>query len=166
MSSVFLGVRGRFARAILWNVVSAASAQGSTFIANVVLARLLGKETFGTYALVLGTIQGLSMVAGLAMGYTATRYVSEFRVSDLAKAGRVLGFCLLTSGVAGATAALALVTMAPIVAKLLHDSGVVPLLRIAGVTAFFVILNGTLMGALAGLEGYRRMATANIGAGT
>ena len=55
-------------------------------------------QVFGEYAMVQGTVAVLSLLGQLATGYTATRYVAEFRANHPARAGRIIGTLALVSG--------------------------------------------------------------------
>jgi O-antigen/teichoic acid export membrane protein len=135
--------------------VSTASNQGSTLLANVLLANILGQTAFGRYAIVLSTVQVTSMMAGLAMGYTATKYLAEFRVADPPRASRVLAFCSALSTGMALAAALGLVLAAPVLARNVFETpAMAPLLRLSGGVCFFTTINGFMMGAMAGLESY------------
>ena len=46
------------------------------------VARILGKGAFGQFALILSTAIAITSVAGLGLGVTATKYVSEYRTAD------------------------------------------------------------------------------------
>ena len=156
----------RFRRGMSWNLVAAASNQGSTFLVNVILANLLGRHSFGQYAMVLSTIQVGALVAGLAMGYTAMKYLAEFRTTDPDRAGRVLGFCDALSAGTAILAGLALFFGAPALAsRALHAPELTPLLKIAAGACLCLTVNGFLIGGLSGLERYRTLGKAGVAAG-
>ena len=160
------GLRGRLSRGIGWNLAGAVFNQGSTFLVNVFLANDLGRTVFGKYAILQSTVLMLATLAQLACGYTATKYVAEFRTSDPSRAGRVLGLCYLVAAAMAFVAALLMLTAAPWIAgSILHVPSLVPTLRIASGAVLFTVLNGFLMGALAGLEDYRKLAAAFVASG-
>ena len=160
------GLRVRLMRGVLWNVVGTVFNQGSTFVVNVILANLWGLATFGEYAIVQSTVAAAASMAQFAMGYTATKYVAEFRMTDPSRTGRILAMCALVAGVVAVIAGLTLVMSAqwlaghmlnqPMLANVVRSS--------AGVVAFSVIA-GFLTGALAGFERYTAIARGGIVAG-
>src|SRR5690242_3808036 len=81
-------LRGRFARGIVWSLLGAVMAQGSSLVASVITARLLGPGTFGQYGMIQSTVVMLGIFAGLGLGLTSTKYVAEFRTQDPARAAR------------------------------------------------------------------------------
>lgn len=151
---------------VVFNLVGAVFNQGSTLLVNIAVANLLGRHSFGQYTLIVATLTTIGSLGQLSMGYTATRHLAEFRSGDPVKAGRILSLCGVISAAAAAIAALGLGVTADILATaVLHDPSVAHDLRVAAAAVFFVILNGFLTGALAGLESYRRIAGAGIASG-
>ena len=152
---------------VAYNLVGAAFNQGSTLLVNLAVANLLGREIFGRYTMLLVTVGSLAALGQLSMGYTATKYVAEFRVIEPAKASRILGLCAIVSGAAGLIAACALAVLAPWLAgPILGASELAPELRIIAAAVFFTVANGFMTGALAGLESYRTLARAGVASGT
>lgn len=152
---------------IAWNLIGAVCNQGSTLLVNLLLANLLGGDAFGQYTMVLATVATLSTLGQLSMGYTATKYIAEFRSVDRERTSRILALCALISAVSALVAALALGTGAGWLARtVLNAPSLAPELRLAAVAVFFTVVNGYLMGALAGLESYAALARAGIVSGT
>src|SRR5436309_861514 len=96
------------ARGVAWNLIGTATLQGSTFIINIAVANLLGRRVFGEYAIVQSTVVLLTSVVQWATGYTATKYLAEFRSIDPRRAGRLLGMLAVVSGSLGGVLALLL----------------------------------------------------------
>ena len=160
-----LGARLR--AGITLNLTATVFNQGSTFAVNLVLANLLGRERFGEYTMVLGTVATLGTLGQLSMGYTATKYLAEFRTSDPERASRILSLCAITAAIAAALAALCLaVPAAAIAARTLDAPHLTSALRLSAAAVFFMVLNGFLTGTLAGLESYRAIARAGLVSGT
>lgn len=150
----------------MWNTAAVVSSQGSTFVANLLLANLLGRAGFGGYAIVLGTAQAFGQLGSLGMGSTATRYLAEYRTADSARAAAILGFTFLVAIYSAVSFSLALVVGSTwIGGAVLKVPELAGLLRIAGIAVFFSILNGYLTGVLAGFERFRVLGQANAGAG-
>jgi O-antigen/teichoic acid export membrane protein len=161
------GLASRLHAGVALNLVGGVFNQGSTFLVNIVVANLLGRETFGEFTMVLATVATLATIGQLSMGYTATKHVAEFRSVDAAKASRILGLCGVVSGGAALVVALGLALpadwLASTVLKAPHLGWE---LRIAAVAVFFSIVNGFLAGSLAGLESYPAVAKAGVASGT
>jgi O-antigen/teichoic acid export membrane protein len=162
-STAGTSLRARLRTGIVWNLVATAAGQGSTFAVGVIVANLLGRQVFGEYAIVRSTVLAVAALAPLATGYTATKYVAEFRSTDRERAGRVLGLCGLVSAVSAGLAALALLAVAPwLAAEVLGAPHLTPALAIASGALVFTAIGYYQGGALAGLERYEATAKASV----
>lgn len=159
-------LRVRFGSGLVFSVIATFFNAGSTFLVNIVVANLLGRETFGEFAIVQNTLLTLSTMASLATGYTATKYVAEFRSVDKAKTARILGLCSTLSLVMGIAFTLALMAGAPWLADaVLQAPRLTTGLMLAAAVVFFNVQNFYQTGALAGLECYAGIAKAGVIAG-
>lgn len=152
-------LRSRFQRGVLWSMAAAVATSGFNFIFNIVIARLLGRDIFGQFGMVQTTIATVAGIAQLATGYTATKYVAEFRSKDPDRAGRVIALCAAVSLATSCVAAIGLYAGAPWLAAIsLKAPALTPALRLAAILVFFTVLIGYQLGTLAGLESYRVIA--------
>ena len=159
-------LRTRLAHGVAWNLVAVVFNQGSTFVVNVILAHILGVMVFGKYAMVQSTVAVATVLAQISTGYTATKYIAEFRATDPARAGRLLGLLGVAAlSMATLTAASMLVASGFLAHSLLHQADLAPALAIASAAVLFGAISGFLMGALAGLESYRTLGLAGITSG-
>jgi O-antigen/teichoic acid export membrane protein len=153
----------RLQKGIARNLVGTVFNQGSTFALNVVAAHALGRVRFGEFMIVQATLITVGNLGQFATGYTATKYVAEFRNREPARASRILGLCAAVSSVTGLIMALGLLTAAPYVSThFLHAPELSTALMIAALGAFFFIVNGYRAGALGGLESYGALARAGV----
>jgi O-antigen/teichoic acid export membrane protein len=152
---------------VAWATVGTVFNQGSTLASNVAIANLLGRSTFGEYAIVLATVQATAALGSMGVGYTATRYLAEWRHRDAARAGRLLGlFSRLSWGAGGAAVVALAAASVGLAGGVLRTPTLGPALLLAAAAALFAVRNGFLMGALAGLEAFRRLGVAGVLAGT
>jgi O-antigen/teichoic acid export membrane protein len=155
------------ARGVAWNLIGTATLQGSTFIINIAVANLLGRRVFGEYAIVQSTVVLLTSVVQWATGYTATKYLAEFRSIDRPRAGRLLGMLSVVSALLGAILALLLFVSANSLATyvLISPELTTPLMIASG-AVFLGVANVFLIGTLAGLESYPAIGKAGVIGGT
>ena len=154
-----LSLRYRFRTAIGWNLVGTAFLQGSVLVGNIVIARLLGPEIFGAYNIVLSTLLTVSGLAQFATGYTATRYVAQYRSTDKDKVARILLFLSRLSMLSGLLGmAFALVGSNWVAVNIFDRSELADDLMLSAAYVLFSVMSGYLTGAIAGLEGYRSLA--------
>jgi O-antigen/teichoic acid export membrane protein len=157
-------IRSRLLHGLAWAAVGSVVAQGGSFLSSVVMARILGRETFGRLALIQGTAVALTSMAGLGLGVTATKYVSEYWLAEPDRVGRILGLCSAVAILAAFCISVAILVFASSVAPG-GDPSVVWGLRVCAIYVFFISLNGYQIGAMAGFEEFRAMALINVAYG-
>jgi len=74
-----MSLRRRLLKGTALNLIAMSFNQGSTLVAAILVARLLKKQTFGEYAMVYATLLTAVAFAQLAIGYTASKYIAEYR---------------------------------------------------------------------------------------
>ncbi len=160
------GLRSRFKEAAFWGVMGAIISRALNMAAWVICARLLGRSDFGQLTMVQSTAGVFGVLAGMGLGLTATRYIAEFRTSNPARAGRILGLSQLVAIVAGLSISAVMVALAPFLASttLAEPALRLPLIVGSGLVLFGA-LNGFQTGALAGVEAFRTIAKVNFWAG-
>lgn len=152
----------RFAGGALWSLAGAGVSRLMGVVTWVVLARLLGQAGFGELGIIQSTLGVFTALAGFGFGTTATKYVAEFRSTDPARAGRILGLSGLFVIGTGAACSLALLVLAPVLARdTLGAPELTDLLRLGGLLILISAVNGAQSGALSGFEAFRSIAQAN-----
>jgi O-antigen/teichoic acid export membrane protein len=159
-------LRNRLIRGTTLNFIALGFNRGSTLIVNIIIARLLMKQQFGEYVMVYSTLLTVSALSQLATGYTASKYIAEYRYSDPQRTARIMGLCTITSALTAGLGVLILFLFAyflsDVVLKAPHlESG----LMIGSVFVFFSVINGYHIGALNGLEAYSSLAKCGIYSG-
>jgi O-antigen/teichoic acid export membrane protein len=159
-------IRNRLINGTTFNLIAVAFNQGSTLIANISIARILLDQGFGKFAMVQGTLLTLSSLSQIATGYTASKYISEFRTSDPQKAGRIVAVCEIVSAVSAGLGMSVFIIIAPWLANsVLKDPTLTTALMVGAGYIFFSAINGYQTGALSGLEAYKSMAKAGLVSG-
>lgn len=140
--------------------------QGSTFLANLSISNLLGKEGFGRYALVQSTLVTAAGIAQLCTGLAVRKFVSEHLRSDVGRASRVFGLCLSIAFMGALLASATIVLGARIFAEqLLKSPDLTVALRASAVYVVFAVLGGVFTGFLAGMERYAVLTVGAASAG-
>jgi O-antigen/teichoic acid export membrane protein len=159
-------LRARFALGVFWSLAGAVVSRGFLLAASVVCARFLGKEGFGALGMIQSTAGMFGVFAGLGLGLTATKYVSEFRRQDPMRAGRILALSASAAFVSGAMITVLMILLAPYLAQhVLATPQLAAPLAIGSGLAFLGAINGAQTGALAGFEAFKTIARVNIFAG-
>ncbi len=112
--------------------------------------------------MIQGTVGMFGVFAGLGIGITATKYVSQCRKSDRGRCGRLIGLCLASAVAGGAVGGMALILLGDwLAARTLAAPQLGPLLRLGAGMVVFGALQGAYLGVLAGFEAFKRIAWVN-----
>jgi O-antigen/teichoic acid export membrane protein len=156
-------LRWRFARGAIWSLVATIFSQGSSLVASVICARILGQRGFGELGMIQSSLGMFGILAGMGLGLTTIKYVAEFRSTDTRRTGRSIGCTSLVAVFTGGVAMVLLLLLAPVLsARLINAPQLVEELRIASLLVLFSALTGTQTGALAGFEEFRTIACVNL----
>jgi len=159
-------IRNRLINGTTFNFIAVAFNQGSTLFANISIARILFEQGFGKYAMVQGTLLTISSLSQIATGYTASKYIAEFRTSDPKKAGRIVAVCEIVSAASAGLGMSVFILIAPWLANnVLKDPALTNALMVGSGYIFFSAINGYQTGALSGLEAYKSLAKAGLVSG-
>jgi len=154
------------AKGAFWSLSGALISRGLGIISWILVGRLLGKEGFGELGVLQSTVGLFGTLAGFGMGMAATKYVAEFRTSDPAKAGRIIGLASLTTWVSSGLMALVLAVFAPWIAtNTLAAPQLADLLRVGSLLLLLGGVTGAQSGALSGFEAFRAISRINLIAG-
>jgi O-antigen/teichoic acid export membrane protein len=159
-------LRERLLSGFLWNLTSALALQGSMLLSSLIVARLLGLEDFGIYAVVVGTAMMVAGVAQGSVGLIGTKYVGELLHTDPARVARVLRMCAVATSCTGLLAGLVLLLMASVVAQdLLRKPQVQSYIPWAALAVIFQVKVGYQYGALQGFGAFRLISYAGMASG-
>ena len=156
-------LRRRLARGLFWSASGAVGNRLLALVSSIVIARLIGRESFGALGVILSTVGMIQAFAGLGLGVTATKHVAEFRDTDRARAGRIIVLASLLATTIGGLGAILLLLAAPwLAAHTLAAPELTPLLRVSAAILFFASINAAQTGALMGMEAFRTLASLNV----
>lgn len=156
----------RLAKGTFWIVAGGVISRGLGILASVVVARTLGKGSFGELGIINSTVGLFQVFAGFGLGLTATKYVAEYRTSNPQKAGRIISLGWMVSAVTGGLCAILLATFAPwLAAHALAAPHLSGLLRVASIALLISSLNAAQNGALSGFEAFKTIAGRSLIAG-
>lgn len=159
-------LENRLVGGMYWTLIGTAASRGAMLFASLVLARVLGRETFGEFGAIDSTVGMFAVFGNLGLSLSAIKFITQYRHSDPERAGRILGLCYVLSIAAGTVAAGALIVAAPWLASSALAS---PRLAIDLQLAAFVLLlsavNGTLNGVMLGLQAFRASGWVNVAIG-
>lgn len=159
-------LRRRFVSGAFWSMLGAFVSQGLSFIATVIVARVLGRGDYGRLGMVRSTVQMFGVYAGFGLGMTANKHVAELHRTDPGRAGRILALSDSFALISGGIVAAVLVVVAPWLAgRSLADPGLSGPLRAGAALLLLTAVTGAQNGALSGFEAFRSIALRSALAG-
>jgi O-antigen/teichoic acid export membrane protein len=155
------GTLQRYVSGFTWTLLATLAAQTSTYFSMILMARLLGLESFGRLGAVQVTLTAVFGASTLGIGITSTRFVARHRATDPTRAGRIMGLCSLTSFYSGALFSGALLLFAGVIStRIFRAADLTAAIRITAPYCALMTMNAHQIGALLGFEAYGRLSRA------
>ncbi|OGR38916.1 MAG: hypothetical protein A2X29_12445 [Elusimicrobia bacterium GWA2_64_40] len=156
----------RLAVGTFWSLAGLVASRLCGLLASVLIARVLGGRGFGELSIIQGTVGMFSVFAGFGLGMTVTKHIAEFRHGDPERAGRLIGLCSSVSVLTGALMSMLLVFLSDhIASRVLSAPHLSGLLSISAPLLLLGAWSGVQVGALSGLEAFKRIAKINLATG-
>ena len=158
--------RKRLAKGAFWGGVAVVGARVITVASSFALARILGQQSFGEYGIVNSTAGMIGSMAGLGIGQTVVKFVSELKLSDPERAGRILALSSLVTWLSAAFYGMAFIVLAPWLAeKTLAAPHLSALLQISAITVALGVMNSVQSCSLNGCESFQVGSYVNVASG-
>lgn len=149
----------RLAHGTFWNVLGTVMPGVLTLISSIFVARILGKTLFGELGILQSTIGMFGTFTGLGLGFTATKYIAEFKEKDKAKAARIISLCNLFGLLTGGVISILVFIMAPWLSNhVLAAPHLTWILRTSVILVFLGTLVGVQTGIISGFEAFKPLA--------
>ncbi len=153
----------RFFGGAAWSVGGAVVSSALSLITMIIIARLLGKETYGQFVVVQSTLGMVGVFAGFGIGTTATRYMAELKLRDTARLARILALTERSVLIFGLIATIALALLSKFIASTTLNSPSLSIpLSIAAFSVFFAAFDSYQKSILIGLESMRAFAIGTV----
>ena len=142
-----------------WLVISGVITQGATLLGNLIVANVLGVQSYGHYALVQITVSLLGLLAQLGFGTVISQQVSSSLRSNPDRASEIAGFCLALTLLVGVIFAGALFFGRSFLsAHVFRDTDLRPGLAIAAISLPWVAAATMQQGLFGGLQRFKDQA--------
>ncbi len=156
-------LRRRLARGTFWTLAGTGAMQLGGIAGAIAIARVLGQTGFGELAMVRGTVLMFGVLAGTGLGMAATKYVAEYRDTDPARAGRLIGLLLnVSTGCGGTVTLLSFLLASPLAFWVMGAEQLEEPLRAGCLLILINAVNGVQVGTLSGFEAFRTIARISI----
>lgn len=131
-------------------------------LATVLITDYVDKRVYGEVGIIKSTITMFSVFAGLGLGVTATKFISQYKNIDKLKTSNIIGLSNLFSIVMSLLVLLLFFLFSKYLALQINAPHLSEQLKIAGVILFFSALNGIQTGILDGFEKFKALSVNNI----
>ncbi len=143
-----------------WALFGNVIAKGLALAAGIVVARILGKEIFGSYGIIKTTLLSLAVFSSFGLGFTTTKLLAE-TADNLKQSAIVKHAYVISFGFGSVIAALLAICSIWLADQVLNAPELVTPLRIL---AFLVVCNAVIaaqVGIFSGLGKFRELAKIN-----
>ncbi|MDR2409330.1 MAG: oligosaccharide flippase family protein [Bacteroidales bacterium] len=149
----------RLTAGAFWSLLGNVAGKGFILFAFILVAKIIGKESYGELGMIRSTIMMFSVFAGVGIGLTASRYIALCRNTDIQKAHEIYCLSKYVSIIMGLLFSILLCVFAPLIAEQsLHAQHLTGEIRIGAIVLFFITLNSAQTGALLGFERFKSSA--------
>ena len=153
----------RVAGGAFWSFLAALGNNLGNLLVGVILIHILGKYAYGQYGMLRSTINMFILFSSFSIGATATKYIAEFRDTDRAKTGRIIGLSLLSVSILSVVFFLGCYIGADYLAiHSLNSLEMSPYIKIGAWMILFATMNGVCIGILSGFESFSLIAVINM----
>lgn len=152
-----------FIKGAFWSVYGNVVVKGSSLIASIFIARLLGSGSFGELSIIKTTLSVFSLFATFGLGVTVTKFVAENRIKNREEIRTTILAANVITAFTGTILGLLLIGFASIISvNILHSENLTIPLMISGIFLFFNALTVCQVGIISGLGAFRELAKINF----
>ena len=154
--------KNRFISDSFWALTGNVIGRGLALLAGIIVARFLGKDIYGEYGIIKNTILSVSLFSTFGLGYTATKYVAEYKSTNSALITSILRYSEnITLLISGFFTFLIFLFSNYIAVKYLKAPHLNIPLKLISVWILFNAMTTTQIGILAGLGEFKQLAKIN-----
>lgn len=127
-------------------------------ISTILISKIISKEEYGQFGIVKSTILMFSAFAGLELGMTATKYISQYRDTDKKKVENILGLSNLFALLISLTIAFLIYFFSDTIAVKINAPSLSPIIKLSSFIVFFSSINGIQAGVFSGIEKFKELS--------
>lgn len=134
-------------------------------LATILITRTIGKNEYGQFGIIKSTILMFAMFAGMELGLTATKYISQYRFNDKNKVEAIVGLSNLFAIIISVVISVVVFAFSDLIAFKINAPSLTTEIKLSSFILFFSSLNGIQNGILAGIENFKKLSINNAVAG-
>jgi O-antigen/teichoic acid export membrane protein len=124
----------------------------------ILISKIISKEEYGQFGIIKSTILMFATFAGLELGMTATKYISQYREKDKEKVENVLGLSNLFAIVISLIISVLIYFYSDIIAVKINAPSLSSIIKISSFIVFFSSINGIQAGIFSGIEKFKQLS--------
>ncbi len=145
-----------------WSLLGNVMAKGLALVTGILVARFLGKDIYGEYGIIKNTIMAISVFSTFGLGYTATKYVAEYKNKNPQLIPVFLKYTTkITLMFSGVMALMVMMFANYIANEVLEAPQLNMALRLLAILIVFNAISITQIGVLAGFCEFKKLARIN-----
>ncbi|SMG20140.1 oligosaccharide flippase family protein [Arenibacter troitsensis] len=161
-------INSRLVNDSFWAIFGNVLGKGLSLLTVIIIARILGKEIYGEFGIVHGTIASILIFTNFGLNYTSTKYIAEYHTSKPELLSQIIKSCQQLTVLFSGFATIVLFFAAEYIAiHLLKAPKLTFFLQLISINILIGSICRTQEGILAGLSKFKDLAKINtiIGVG-
>lgn len=144
---------------VSWSFVGTLTSKLIVLLAGIACAQILGREAYGEFGLVRSTINMFVALGGAGIGLTASKYIAEYKETDIIKAYHIYRVSQIFSFIIASLLAIATLLFSKQIAEdILEAPQLEHPICVGALLLFITVLNAVQNGALSGFECFKNIA--------
>lgn len=145
-----------------WAIIGNVIGKGFVLISSIIVARMLGKEISGELGIIRNTLMSIAIFSTFGLGYTATKFISEFRIEKPQYIPRILIISRKITLIVSGSLALILFLYSDFFSQeILNTPKLSNALKITAIWIIFNAITTFQIGVLSGFQAFKEMARIN-----
>lgn len=145
----------------VWALLGSVLGKGLALLSSICIARLLGKDIYGEYGFIKSTLLNISIFSTLGLGYTSTRFVAKYLISEREKVNSVINETLRITLVTSFLLASVFFFFSDIFSQWLGSPQLSMAFKYTSLIIIFNAITSTQIGILSGFNAYKVIAKIN-----
>lgn len=142
----------------MWSLIGSTIGRGLSLIAGILVARFLGKELYGEYGMIKTTLIYIEIFSTFGLGYTATKFIADFRHSNPVRVPSVCRAALSITFATSGIMAVIVLLFAKQIAIMIDAPHLLNTLRVTAVGVIANAINVAQIGILSGFGEFKVIA--------
>ncbi|OUS21422.1 hypothetical protein A9Q93_01060 [Nonlabens dokdonensis] len=155
--------KNKIIKSVIWSFLGTFISKGFVFLGMFLVARMVSVDDYGLIGLLQSFINTFTLFSLASFGVTATKYLAKYSKTDKVKASEILSLTsLFVWSISLLVLILSIVFINQLESFVIGRNGLYFELLVCIAAIFFASLNGLQVGALAGLESFKKISIVNI----